>query len=295
MMGRAGRPKYDDSGEGIIITGYEELRYYLGLFNTQIPIESKFLSHLVDQLNAEIVLGTVNNLKEGVTWLGYTYLYVRMLRNPSDYGITQEELEDDPHLIKRRVNLIHSGATVLDREGLIKYDRRNNTLSSTALGKISSYYYIKHESITVYNENLKPGVSLIELFKIFSMSAEFKLVPVREEEKNELVKMVESVPVPIKGSADDPTSKISVLLQAYISRLPLDGYALNSDKVYVVQSASRIMRSLFEICLKRAWGQATQIALQAAKMVDKCMWASMNPLRQFRQIPDYVLSRLEKK
>lgn len=63
MMGRAGRPKYDDSGEGIIITGYDELRYYLGLFNTQIPLESKFLSHLVDQLNAEIVLGTVNNLK----------------------------------------------------------------------------------------------------------------------------------------------------------------------------------------------------------------------------------------
>jgi len=90
MMGRAGRPKYDDSGEGIIITGYDELRYYLGLFNTQIPLESKFLSHLVDQLNAEIVLGTVNNLKEAVSWLGYTYLYVRMLRNPVDYGITQE-------------------------------------------------------------------------------------------------------------------------------------------------------------------------------------------------------------
>lgn len=101
--------------------------------------------------------------------------------------------------------------------------------------------------------------------------------------------------MPIKGSADDPTTKISVLLQAYISRLPLEGYALNSDKVYVIQSASRIMRSLFEICLKRNWGQATQIALEAAKMIDKCMWASMNPLRQFRQIPDYVLSRLEKK
>lgn len=193
------------------------------------------------------------------------------------------------------MNLIHSAATVLDREGLVKYDRRSNIFSSTALGKIASYYYIKHESITIYNENLKPGVSLIELFKIFSMSAEFKLVPIRDEEKNELVKMVESVPVPIKGSADDSTSKISVLLQAYISRLPLEGYALNSDMVYVVQSASRIMRSLFEICLKRGWGQATQIALQAAKMVDKRMWASMNPLRQFKQIPDYVLSRLEKK
>lgn len=264
----------------------------MGILNTQIPIESQFTRSLADQLNAEIVLGSVNSLKEGVTWLGYTYLYVRMLKNPTEYAITSEEIEEDPHLIKRRVNLIHSAATLLDRSGLIKYDRRTNTFSSTALGKIASYYYIKNESIAIYNDNLKPGISLIELFKIFSMSVEFKLVPVRDEEKSELTKMIDCVPVPIKGSADDPSSKISVLLQAYISRLPLEGYALNSDKVYITQSASRIMRSLFEICLRRGWGQATQISLQAAKMVDKCMWASMNPLRQFRQIPDYVLSRL---
>lgn len=33
MMGRAGRPKYDTKGEGIIITGYSELKYYLSLLN----------------------------------------------------------------------------------------------------------------------------------------------------------------------------------------------------------------------------------------------------------------------
>lgn len=33
MMGRAGRPKYDTKGEGIIITSYAELKYYLSLLN----------------------------------------------------------------------------------------------------------------------------------------------------------------------------------------------------------------------------------------------------------------------
>lgn len=51
--------------------------------------------------------------------------------------------------------------------------------------------------------------------------------------------------MPIKGSLEEPSTKICALLQAYISRLPLDGYALNVDKVYVTQSASRIMRGLF--------------------------------------------------
>jgi pre-mRNA-splicing helicase BRR2 len=38
-------------------------------------------------MSAEIVLGTISNVKEAVNWLGYTYLYVRMFRNPSLYGI----------------------------------------------------------------------------------------------------------------------------------------------------------------------------------------------------------------
>ena len=38
MLGRAGRPRYDTQGEGIIITGSEEVRYYLNLLNMKIPL-----------------------------------------------------------------------------------------------------------------------------------------------------------------------------------------------------------------------------------------------------------------
>ncbi len=56
-----------------------------------MPIESQFVSHLADHLNAEIVLGTVTNIKEAISWLSYTYLYVRMMKNPMAYGITYHE------------------------------------------------------------------------------------------------------------------------------------------------------------------------------------------------------------
>ena len=36
----------------------------------QLPIESQFIGKLADNLNAEIVLGTVQNAKEAVHWLG---------------------------------------------------------------------------------------------------------------------------------------------------------------------------------------------------------------------------------
>ena len=82
MMGRAGRPQYDSEGEGIIITNQTEMQYYLSLNNMQLPIESQLISQLADQMSAEIVIGSISSVKDAVNWISYTYLYVRMLRNP---------------------------------------------------------------------------------------------------------------------------------------------------------------------------------------------------------------------
>lgn len=106
MLGRAGRPQYDSYGEGIIITGHSELQYYLSLMNQQLPIESQFVSKLPDQLNAEIVLGTVQNAREASNWIGYTYLYVRMVRNPTLYGLPADALTRDITLEERRADLV---------------------------------------------------------------------------------------------------------------------------------------------------------------------------------------------
>lgn len=53
-----------------------------------MSIVFSILAKLADNLNAEIVLGNVQNTKEAVNWLGYTYLYIRMLRAPQLYGIS---------------------------------------------------------------------------------------------------------------------------------------------------------------------------------------------------------------
>ena len=42
---------------------------------------------------------------------------------------------------------------------------------------------------------------------------QFKYLVVRDEEKLELAKLIERVPIPIKESLDEPTAKINVLLQ----------------------------------------------------------------------------------
>ncbi|GLH06524.1 Putative U5 small nuclear ribonucleoprotein 200 kDa helicase [Gryllus bimaculatus] len=295
MLGRAGRPQYDTKGEGILITNHSELQYYLSLLNQQLPIESQFVSKMADMLNAEIVLGTIQNVKDAVTWLGYTYLYIRLLRAPTLYGISHDRLKEDPLLEQYRADLIHTAALHLDRSGLVKYDRKTGHFQVTELGRISSHYYCSHETMSTYNQLLKPTLSEIELFRVFSLSGEFKNITVREEEKLELQKLMERVPIPIKESIEEPSAKVNVLLQAYISQLKLEGFALMSDMVYVTQSAARLMRAIFEIVLYRGWAQLADKALSLCKMVDRRMWQSMSPLRQFRKMPEEIVKKIEKK
>lgn len=166
-------------------------------------------------------MGSVNSVKQGVEWLGYTYLYIRMLKAPILYGITEAEYKQDKYLVKRRLDLIHTALNQLDRLGLCKYDRKTGLIQSTQMGRIASYYYIKHQSINIYTQHMKQNTSLIELLRIFGLSQEFKLIPIREEEKVELIKLIESVPIPVKTSPSDPCSKVNVLLQSYISRIKL--------------------------------------------------------------------------
>ncbi|KAL6175526.1 hypothetical protein ACLB2K_052165 [Fragaria x ananassa] len=220
MLGRAGRPQYDSYGEGIIITGHTELRYYLSMMNQQFLIESQFVSRLADQLNAEIVLGTVQNAQEACDWLGYTYLYIRMSKNPMLYGLEANVLTRDPNLEERRADL---------------------------------------------------------------------------DEKMELVKLLERVPIPVKESLEDPSCKIIVLLQAYISQLKFEGFSLTQDMVYITQSAGRLVRALFEVALKRGWAQLADKTLNLCKMVSKRMWSVQIPLRQFHGITKDILVKLEKK
>ncbi|KAL6715877.1 Pre-mRNA-splicing helicase BRR2 [Lecanora helva] len=293
MLGRAGRPQYDTFGEGIIITTQSEMQYYCSLMNQQLPIESQFISKLADNMNAEIVLGNIRNRDEAVEWLGYTYLFVRMLRSPGLYSVGAE-YENDEVLEQKRVDLVHSAATVLEKSSLVKYDKKSGKLQATELGRIASHYYITHNSMLTYNHHIQPMITTIELFRIFALSDEFKYIPVRQDEKLELAKLLGRVPIPVKESIEEPQAKINVLLQAFISRLKLEGLALMADLVYVTQSAGRILRAVFEICLKKGWSSVARTALDLCKMAEKRMWPTMTPLRQFPTCPRDIVSKAEK-
>ncbi len=61
------------------------------------------------------------------------------------------------------------------------------------LGNIASYYYTKHQTVKMYNENIVNDMSLFSIAKVLSDSVEFLEVPVRHNEdvyNSELSKLV---------------------------------------------------------------------------------------------------------
>ena len=38
----------------------------------QLPIESQYVQTIADNMNAEVVLGSIQNIRDAASWLGYT-------------------------------------------------------------------------------------------------------------------------------------------------------------------------------------------------------------------------------
>lgn len=152
IFGRAGRPQFDTSGEAILITTIDRLAHFLQVMSVSVPIESSFEKRLVDHLNAEIVLGTVASVRDAVQWLSYTYMWIRMSKNPQAYGINIKEIRNDPTLSRQHLRLIKRAAGELDKCKMIRYDEAQGGFHSTELGRIASHFYIQFETITLFNE-----------------------------------------------------------------------------------------------------------------------------------------------
>ncbi|XP_026680431.1 activating signal cointegrator 1 complex subunit 3-like [Diaphorina citri] len=55
MMGRAGRPQFDDSGVAVVMVHDAKKNYYKKFLYEPFPVESSLLPVLPDHFNAEIV------------------------------------------------------------------------------------------------------------------------------------------------------------------------------------------------------------------------------------------------
>ncbi|KAK2947264.1 putative DExH-box ATP-dependent RNA helicase DExH14 [Blattamonas nauphoetae] len=328
MVGRAGRPQYDTSAEATLITTHNKLVPTIRSVTATAPIESHLQDELLAHLNAEVSLGSVGSVSEGIRWLQYTFLFQRMKKNPSYYGVSQEELADDAQLASVLFTLLESASRELHRLRMARFNPQTGVLTPTDFGRVGSHFYIHPTSMELFLSSLSPTLSDPRLFHMISLCQEFQQFQVRPEEDEELKKIASSAACPIKIVSSVNTSSIqstlsmrpntsaetllknsaksevgsaefkaNVLCQAWMSRVRCSVFSLQSDLNYVGQNLPRLLRGLFEVSLRYRWAAQTFKLHELCICAERQMWWWMHPLRQTmsNDIPESCMTALEQK
>lgn len=298
MFGRAGRAGFGSTlGRATIITSSDDLHYYLCVLNQQLPIESHMMKRVIDTVNAEVVLGHVESTAEGVRWLQRTYLYVRLKKNPELYGA--RAVSSDPLFLHHLECIVHTCFEELKSAKLVLYDAQSRKVSPTPLGRIASFCYVSATSMNSFGCNITNAMQDSDLFRVFSLSSEFSQIAVRADEQSQLRELIENAPIAVRESRYTPLAKINILLQCYISRKSLEGLPLMSEIGYIKDSAQRILRALYEICVYKEVGRTARQFLELYQMVRHQQWSVESYIRQVEpllSVKDYraVLTSIER-
>uniref|UniRef100_K3YZG7 DNA 3'-5' helicase n=1 Tax=Setaria italica TaxID=4555 RepID=K3YZG7_SETIT len=183
MCGRAGRPPFDDTGTIIIMTRRETVHLYENLLNGCEMVESQLLPCAVEHLNAEIVQLTVADISLAIEWIKCSYLYIRIKKNPENYGVKRGTPRD---LLEKQiqgicVEKIHE----LVEYGLILTDEYAFLLQPLEPGKLMAKFYLKFDTMKLIVK-ASACCSLEDLLHIICHSAEITWIQLRRNEKKVL-------------------------------------------------------------------------------------------------------------
>ncbi len=209
MIGRAGRPQFDDSARAVIMTKENTKDMYENLLNDNTQIESNFHHELIEHLNVEIVLQTVQNVRSAVTWLKSTFLYIRIMKNPSYYGVKINDMNNIESKIDEYLNelSIKNLQQLIDCNLVEECDIFSDEakLKPTNNGILMAKFCLAFETMKSIISTLKyerldnnelseklmfqPMVSVEQLIVLISMSKEFQDIKLRINEKAFLNKL----------------------------------------------------------------------------------------------------------
>jgi len=104
------------------------------------------------------------------------------------------------------------------------------------LGRTSSHFYIKYDTIETFNETMGPVMSQDQILIVISKASEFEQVKVRDDELDELDDLSrEYCYLKVWGGSENVHGKVNILIQTYICRGYIKSFSLMSDQQYIIQ------------------------------------------------------------
>ncbi|XP_073752435.1 probable ATP-dependent DNA helicase HFM1 isoform X4 [Callorhinus ursinus] len=247
MIGRAGRPQFDTTATAVIMTRLSTKEKYIQMLACSDTVESSLHRHLIEHLNAEIVLHTITDVNIALEWIRSTLLYIRALKNPSHYGFASGLNKDG--IEAKLQELCLKNLNDLSFLDLITMDEDVN-FKPTEAGRLMAWYYITFETVKKFC-TISGKETLLDLVTMIASCKELADVQLRINEKktlNTLNKDPNRVTIrfPMEGRIKTREMKVNCLIQAQLGCIPIQDFALTQDTSKIFRNGSRITRWLSE-------------------------------------------------
>ncbi|QSS51070.1 helicase family member [Histoplasma capsulatum var. duboisii H88] len=297
MLGRAGRPQFDDSAVAVILTRKERLDYYEKLVAGTEPLESCLHLKLIDHLNSEIGLGTVTDVESATRWLAGTFFFIRLRKNPARYKLKEAaNRSDEEEMLKE---ICEENIRRLQECSLITSEE---PLRSTEFGDAMARYYIKFETMRLFL-SLPPKAKMSEILSVIAQADEFSEIRLKAGEKSLYKELNKgnSIKFPIKIDIALPAHKVSLLIQSELGGVEIptgDQYqkhklSFQQDKGLVFSHANRLIRCITDCQLSLQDSVSTRHALELARGIGARVWDnSALQMKQIEQIGIVAVRKL---
>lgn len=175
MMGRAGRPQFDQEATAVVLVHDAKKHFYKKFMFEPFPVESSLADVLADHFNAEIVAGTIGSKQDAVEYLTWTYLFRRVVGNPTYYGIADAS---ETSINEYLSNLVEDATNMLAEAGCVGLaDEDDWTLEPLTAGRIASYYYLSHKTMRLFAERTEDNMAIEDVLLLLSDAFEFDELP----------------------------------------------------------------------------------------------------------------------
>ena len=283
MMGRAGRPQFDDKGVACILVHEPKKTFYRKFLYEPFPVESSLHEQLHDHVNAEIVNGAIRSKQDAVDFLTWTYFYRRLGRNPAYYS-HGAETDASPEGISRVLSdLIETTVDDLEHAGCVELADDGLGIAPATLGKVASYYYLNYTTVALFNAELRDvdqaPSELPDILRVLCAASEYAQLPVRHNEEHVNALWAESLPWSLKNEPmESPHTKANLLLQAHFAAAPFPSSDYKTDLKSVLDQALRVLQAMVDIAADGGWMYTALGAMQLAQMVSQGRLIDDHPL-----------------